>query len=380
MICPKCGAPGAKRNGGGRGRCTAGPTPHSFNITPEMEAAEAADASIGIAPEYGIDSPLPAGLKLRGVSTLTRNAAGEPQWIKADADKERQAELLKAALEAMAADLPRVKPSKARGVFRDDLLTVYPIGDPHFGMLSWPDETGEDWNLDIARQVHVDAMSALVEAAPASEDALVINLGDAAHFDSLAAVTPRSGHHLDADGRYAKIIDVMVMTMRACIEAALVKHKRVHVISVPGNHDEIGGLWLARLLAIAYEREPRVTVETAPGLFAYHRFGKVLLGVHHGHTCKPDKLPGVMACDRARDWGETEHRAWLIGHVHHESRKEFAGVTVESFGTLAARDAYAYSGGWRSARPMQALVFHREHGEVARSKVNAAMFAQTDAA
>src|SRR5690606_6339643 len=330
--------------------------------------------------EFGLYESAAPGT-IMGKVTVQRNAAGEvlQTWARYSPDDALRAEAMRAAIDAMAADLPRVKPRKAKGEWRDDLLTVYPIGDPHLGLLSWPDEPGEDWDLEIARRVNSDAMAALVEAAPRSETALVVNLGDALHFDSLEAKTPRSGHLLDADGRYARVVDVAIQTMRQCIESALGKHKRVHVICVPGNHDETGGLWLARVLSIAYEREPRVTVDTSPGVFAYYRFGKVLLGVHHGHTCKPDKLPGVMACDRAKDWGETEHRHWLTGHVHHESRKEYAGVTVESFGTLAARDAYATNGGWRSARPMQALIFHKTHGEVARSRVNAAMFAEAAA-
>lgn len=379
MICPKCGSERTKRNGGARGMCAdcgySGML--KFFSTPE----EVATVQAGTAPEFGLYESAAPGT-IMGKVTVQRNAAGEvlQTWARYSPDDALRAEAMRAAIDAMAADLPRVKPRKAKGEWRDDLLTVYPIGDPHFGMLSWPDETGEDWNLEIARQVHCDAMAALVEAAPRSETALVVNLGDALHFDSLEAKTPRSGHLLDADGRYARVVDVAIQTMRQCIESALGKHKRVHVICVPGNHDETGGLWLARVLSIAYEREPRVTVDTSPGVFAYYRFGKVLLGVHHGHTCKPDKLPGVMACDRAKDWGETEHRHWLTGHVHHESRKEYAGVTVESFGTLAARDAYATNGGWRSARPMQAIVYHREAGEVARSRVNAEMFSPNEVA
>jgi hypothetical protein len=375
MRCPKCGAEGAIRNGSGRGRCTVGR--HSFVIRPQDEPDETLAAARGWSPEHQMVHPAAPGFNVKGTSTLYReDGTVAAQWVKTTADAQAREAALVAAVEAMAADLPRVRARKAKGAWRTDLLTVYPIGDPHLGMLSWPDETGEDWNLDIARQVHADAMAALVEAAPRTETAVVVNLGDALHFDSMEAKTPRSGHLLDADGRYAKIIDVAITTMRQCIESALAKHKRVHVICVPGNHDETGGLWLARLLAIAYEREPRVTVDTSPGVFAYYRFGKVLLGVHHGHTCKPDKLPGVMAADRAKDWGEAEHRHWLTGHVHHESRKEYAGVTVESFGTLAARDAYATNGGWRSGRSMQAIVYHVEHGEVARSRVSAAMFAR----
>ncbi|MHC9085357.1 metallophosphoesterase [Luteimonas sp. RIT-PG2_3] len=326
-------------------------------------------------PESDALRLIPDGFRAKGISTLVGpDGAIKAQWIKTAADDERQQEMMLAAIEAMSADLPRVKARLASGEFNADLLAVYPIGDPHVGMYSWAAETGDDWDLSIAERMHCEAMAALVAAAPASEEALIVNLGDLFHYDSLEAKTPRSGHMLDADGRYAKMIAVGVKIMRQCIESALAKHQRVHVINAPGNHDETGALWLSVALSNVYENEPRVTVDRNPSVFAYHRFGKVLLGVHHGHVCKPDKLPGVMAADRAKDWGDTEHRHWLMGHIHHESRKEFAGVTVESFGTLAGKDAYATSGGWRSARAMQSIVYHRQHGEVARSRVNAQMF------
>lgn len=378
MICPKCGSERARRNGGGRGMCAdcgySGML--KFFATPEEVAAVQA----GTAPEFGLYESAAIGT-IMGKVTVQRNAAGEvlQTWARYSPDDAMRAEAMRAAIDAMAADLPRVKPRKAKGEWRTDLLTVYPIGDPHVGMYSWREETGDDWDLVIAERTHCAAMDALVQAAPTSEQAVVVNLGDLFHYDSMAAVTPRSGHFLDADGRYAKMVAVGVKIMRRCIESALEKHKRVHVINAPGNHDETGALWLSIALANVYEREPRVTIDRSPSVFAYYRWGNVLLGVHHGHACKPDKLPGVMAADRAQDWGETVHRHWLIGHVHHESRKEYAGVTVESFGTLAAKDAYAANGGWRSGRSMQAIVYHAEHGEVARSKVTAAMFAEAAA-
>jgi len=359
MICPHCSEETGKRNGTGRAICTS--CRRTWTLRPDPGALQ----------------PIPDGYMAKGVSTLVGpDGSIKAQWIKTTADMERQRELQLAALEAMAAELPRVSPRKATGAWSRELLTVYPIGDPHVGMYSWKAETGDDWDLAIAERTHCEAMAALVQASPATEAAVIVNLGDLFHYDSLAAVTPRSGHMLDADGRYAKMIAVGIKIMRQCIESALAKHKTVHVINAPGNHDETGALWLAIALANVYEREPRVTIDTNPSLFAYHRFGKVLIGVHHGHACKSDKLPGVMAADRARDWGDTTHRHWLIGHIHHESRKEFAGVSVESFGTLAAKDAYATNGGWRSGRSMQSIVYHVEHGEVARSRVHAAMFAE----
>lgn len=378
MRCPKCGADGARKNGNNRGLCFATGKSHTFNMTPELQtqwAEEVVSARAGWAPDNQMVKPVAPGFAVKGTSTLYRDdGTVAAQWVKTTADEQARQAALEAMLEAVRAELPRVAPRKAKGAWLPELLTAYPIGDPHFGMYSWADETGADWDLDIARRVHCSAMDALVAAAPASEVGLVVNLGDLMHFDSLEAKTPRSGHILDGDGRYAKVIDVAVQTLRQCVESALAKHKRVHVVNVRGNHDETGALWLARLLAVAYEREPRVTVDTNPSVFNYYRFGRCLVGMHHGHTCKPDKLPGVMAADRAKDWGETDHRYWWQGHIHTESKREFPGVSVESFNTLAARDAFAAEGGWRSGRTMQAIVLHQQHGEVGRSRVNSAMF------
>lgn len=329
----------------------------------------------GHAPEHDMTRTVPDGFTVKGTSTLYRDDGTiAAQWVKSTADQERRAEMIREAVAAMVADLPKLPARKAAGAYRTDLLTAYPIGDPHIGMRAWRDECGEDWDLSIAERVHCEAMASLVEASPNTEQALIVNLGDLFHYDSMAPVTPRSGNMLDADGRFPKMVHVGIKIMRQCIESALAKHGRVHVINAVGNHDETGAVFLAAALWHIYELEPRVTVDTSPAVFNYYRFGKVLIGVHHGHTCKPDKLPGVMAADRAEDWGQTRHRYWWMGHIHHVSVKEYPGVIVESFGTLASRDAYASAGGWRSREAMQSILLHREHGEVGRQTRHAEMF------
>lgn len=80
-----------------------------------------------------------------------------------------------------------------------------------------------------------------------------------------------------------------------------------------------------------------------------------------------------MATDRAKDWGETEFRYLHTGHIHHDTMKEYPGVKVESFRTLAAKDAYATWNGYRSGQDSKAIVYHRDFGEVERHTVNIAM-------
>lgn len=364
MQCPRCGSGRTIKRGAQRMMCK--DCQKSFN-TPERQAAVLANYAGRVAPP---------GQRIKGTSTLVDMRTGETvmEWVKTTEDAQQREEALRVMVKAMAEKLPKLAPRKASGSHLDALLTVYPIGDPHVGMVSWPEETGDDWNLKIAEQVHCDAMHELVRAAPRSKQAVVVNLGDLFHRDGATAETPRSKHPLDVDGRFMKMFRVGVKVMRRCIESALEKHERVHVISAAGNHDESTAQALAVLLAEVYANEPRVTVDLSPSVFYYYRWGKVFIGVHHGHTCKPQALPGVMATDRAKDWGETKFRHWLTGHVHHESVKEYPGVTVETFGTLAGKDAYATNGGWRSNRHMQAIVYHREGWLVARSQVSADMF------
>lgn len=334
-----------------------------------------AAARAGYSPEHDMTRPVPDGFHLKGTSTLYDADGNQKiQWVKSSIDRERQREIFEEAVQGMAETLPKLKRRKLTPEnINRDLMSVYPIGDAHIGMLSWPEETGEDWNLELAEKIHCEAMDNLVERSPASGQAVVINLGDWFHADNMEGVTQRSGHSLDMDGRYAKMVRVGVKVMRQCIESALNKHETVHVINVIGNHDDTGAMFLSVCLANVYENEPRVTVDTKPSAFHYVRHGKVLIGCHHGHSCKPDALPGVMATDRAKDWGDSEYRYWYIGHVHHQALKEYAGVTVESFRTLAAKDAYAHWGGYRAQRDMKCIVHHRELGEVSRIHVRPEM-------
>lgn len=335
-----------------------------------IERRRAKLARQGWSPEHDLRHQVPDGFHLKGASTLYKDGKQVLQWVKSSIDHERQAELIREACEAMAEDLPQVGATRGPEKALAHLMAVYPIGDAHVGMRAWGEEAGQDWDLAIAERVQCGAMAALVDMAPAAERAVIINLGDWFHADNIQGMTSRSGHILDLDGRYAKMIRVGVKVMRQCISSALLKHQSVRVINVIGNHDDTGAIWLSIALRHIYEQEPRVEIETSPSAFMYVEFGKVLIGCHHGHTCKGDKLPGVMAADMPEAWGRTKHRYWYLGHVHHQSVKEYAGVTVESFNTLAAKDAYAAWNGYRAAQNMKCIVHHLEHGEVARHTVN----------
>lgn len=314
------------------------------------------------------------GYRVKGTSTLYDAQTGEAklQWVKTDTDRERQQELFKEAIAALAKDLPRtiIKPPKPTS---DALMAIYPVGDHHLGMLSWDKETGADYDLEISENLLIGATNYLVKTTPKCDDAAVIFLGDFLHQDGMVSETPENKNPLDSDSRFGKMIQVAIRSMRYLIEAAARKHMRVRVIVEIGNHDISSSVFLMQVFSNIYENDPRISVDTSPQFFHYLRFGNNLVGVHHGHKVKADKLPLVMAADRASDWGETSFRYWYTGHVHHESVKDYTGCRVESFRVLAAADAWTHQMGYRQKRDMKAIVLHREFGEVARHTVNPEM-------
>jgi hypothetical protein len=270
-------------------------------------------------------------------------------------------------------DAPKVATIPAPKVADAKLLTVIPIGDQHHGMRAFHEEVGTDYDIKISANLLISAARHLVATSPPSKTCLIVNVGDFFHVDNLRNETSRSGHTLDVDTRYALMIRSGIAMLRAFIEAALARHQIVKVINACGNHDDIGALWLSTALALLYEKNKRVVIEQSPSKFHYHRHGKVLIGVTHGDTLKIDQLGGVMATDKAADWGETQHRYWLTGHIHHRKVLEMPGCMVESFRALAGRDAWANAAAYRSGRDMMGIVFHENFGEVARHRFDVSM-------
>jgi hypothetical protein len=290
----------------------------------------------------GGESPLPAipdGHAVKGVSTLVGpDGAIKGQWIKTRSERDPIADIV-AAFASIKDELPRCDgPIEAPAIHLERRrLSAYLYGDSHVGMHAWKGDAGSNFDLKIAEQNLTELTAKLVDLAPATERALLVNIGDYFHSDNRSNTTTK-GTPVDVDGRWAKVLGVGIRIMRRNIDRALTKHKHVTVINEIGNHDTHTSLFLSLALAQFYESEPRVTIDTSPEFFHWFRFGRVLIMTHHGHLVKPQDLPGVMACDRAKDWGETTHRYALTGHIHHERSREFPGVFWRSIRASATSE------------------------------------------
>ena len=328
----------------------------------------------GIDPRIGLNADQP-GFSVKGTSTLYDCRTGEPvlRWVKANVETETAADQIKSFLEDFIEGIRGKSPTVSGPEHCDeDLLAVYPLGDPHFGMLAVADECGDNFDLKIAEATLVEGIDRLIESAPPAKQALFISLGDLLHINDSRYVTPSSEHRLDVDTRFQRVYSTARKTMGLCIQRLLQKHETIEVWMMPGNHDPDVSIAIADGLDAFFHNEDRVMVRCSPSWFAYKKFGKVLIGATHGDKAKPQNLPLVMATDRPEDWGSTQFRYWYCGHIHHKAVLEEPGVVVESFRTLAAKDAWHAAMGYRSGRDLNCIIHHRDYGEIERHRCDIA--------
>lgn len=344
-------------------------------VAEPIRLIKARAAKKGWSPDHDMRKPVPDGFGIRGHSTLyDKDGNVKIQWVKTQVDNERQLELMHEVITTLMEDVPRLLPMGCSGdQLNSDLLNQYTITDYHMGMLAWHKETGDDWDINIAKKVLHGCFQQMIASAPAAETCIINQLGDFMHFDGMAPVTPTSGNVLDVDGRFSKIVKATILTLREIIDMALAKHKHVHVLMAEGNHDPVSSIWLRQVFSMLYENEPRVTVDTSVSPYYAHQFGNTALFYHHGHLSKNASLPLLFATDFAKMWGDTTKRYIHTGHRHHVEVKEHPGATVHQHPTLAAKDAYAARGGWRAERRANCITYHKEYGEVGSNTVSPEM-------
>jgi hypothetical protein len=314
------------------------------------------------------------GFDIDGVSSFT-DAQGNvrAQWIRTSPkERDKLALLTEAAEQACEAFAGKVKPTKAPGESEAGTMSVYGLGDPHIGMLSYGVETGQNFDLKIAVEQTSAVVSRLVACAPPSEVGLLALIGDNYHADDDRQVTPGHGHKLDVDGRAPKVFRVGCSLWLAQIRCMLTKHKRVIVNVTRGNHDPLTSFFMAEWLRAMFKDEPRVEILDNIAEHQYILFGRCLLGLTHGHKTKPEGLAGVMAADVPEMWAQAIWRHWLTGHIHSKTHHDFRGCSLETLRTLAAQDAYAAGAGYRSSQSSIVLTLHENFGEIGRATVNLA--------
>lgn len=326
-----------------------------------------------------IDAPdgVKRALETTGLSDIGQLHSG---WLKTDEaslyfvqPKESPAEALESIVERvveLVGDIAPLEPVEPPTAALEDLITIYPIADAHIGMRAIREESGDDYDIEVASCRIRSAFSELMVSSPPSERAIILDVGDLTHADDTNYVTPRSKHPLDMAGTQYESIDAAIEVLSTAILMAMRKHRYVTVRILRGNHNENSYLAIMFALHERFRDNPRVCVEKTPADFFIHQFGKNMFAAHHGDKAKAERLVMHMAHEWPDIWGSTKWRYYFTGHLHHTKVQDVGGVQVEQLRAVTSRDKYAAAHGYVGAPQMQSITYHKDKGEKSRVKIN----------
>lgn len=330
-------------------------------------------AAHGFSPEHGLDRVIPEPFIARGHSTMDKvHPDGSRQmmlqWTKTRLDDAKWLEKVEEGIAAFVEGIEHeivIPPAPLNA--DEDVIPWIQIGDAHLGMLAHEAEVGENFDLKIAEREILTAIHMLIDELKPVKRLVINDLGDFTHYENFEGVTQASGHALDFDGRFPKMIDVYSRVMRTIVDLALTKAETVDIIINQGNHSRTNDIWMAVLLREVYGPSGRVNVLNNHSKFIGYRMGNTLVMTHHSDKTKPNRLAQVMTSDFRRDFGETEFHYVDIGHIHHHMRSvEHPEIIIESWNILAAKDAYANDNGYRSRQSITVVNRSKKYGEIGR--------------
>lgn len=271
--------------------------------------------------------------------------------------------------------MPFIKPviainSKSLAVDDPHLLEIS-LPDLHVGKLSHAPEVGENYDLKLAHSIAIEATANLyAKASVFPIEKILLPVGNDFYNVNNALGETAGGTRQDEDGRWKKSFKAGLAVAVEQIEMLRGKTPGgIDVVIVQGNHDPERVYYLGCVLEALYHHTSDVRIDNTEPTRKYFRYGATLLGFTHGHAEKHDRLPLLMAGQRPKDWSETIHREWHLGHLHHrkETRyiagKEDGPVVVRILPSLTPPDAWhAQQGYVGSKRGAEAYLYSKRHG------------------
>jgi hypothetical protein len=269
--------------------------------------------------------------------------------------------------EAKAFVAPRPLPNaRGKGGAGGGYLLIPSIPDLHVGKLAWGPETGgAHYDSRIAVELYKEALFKLVERTGAfNVQQIVLPIGnDLLNSDNVQQTTTRGTQQL-GDGRWHKTYK-MVREMLTDGITFLRQLAPVHVVVVPGNHDQQAMWTMGELLRTRFHYDEQITFDNDPVLWKFHEWHKNMFMFLHGDKGKRPDYPSVMARLKKDMWGRTEHREVHTGHLHTKQVEERYGTKILISPALCPPDAWhaenLYVG---NARAAEAFVYHPEEGRV----------------
>jgi len=291
-------------------------------------------------------------------------------YVRNDMPQQKIEDLVAESIDAMQkhkVTYPKIKRTKVT----DPHLLVIDPADVHIGKLALSVETGEDYNIEIAKKRCIEGVEGLIQKSqgfPIERVMLVIG-NDILHFDTPKRTTT-SGTPQDTDGQlhqiYLEGLNLYVQLIERLMQVA-----DVEVVYNPSNHDYMSGYMLAQTLAAWFRQSKNVSFDVSIRHRKYTKYGENLIATSHGDGAKHADMPMLMAAE-ADDWSSTKFRYIYLHHLHHkkvtkwQAAGDLPGVTLQILRSPSATDGWHDRKGYAcQPKAVEGFIHHKTSGQVA---------------
>lgn len=265
---------------------------------------------------------------------------------------------------------PKIKRDKS-----EPHLLIIDLGDLHINKAGAKEESGEEYNTDIAVQRARHAVDEILNRAKTYNiEKIVFNIGgDTLNTDNRNSTT--SGTPQDTDTHWHRAFKIARTLYVETIEKML-QVADVHVIHNPANHDWYSGFMLADALYCWFNKHPNITFDITNAHRKYFQYGENLIGTSHGDSAKPDALPMLMATEAKDKWSTTTYRYIYLHHIHHRKQIKYLlgqdnqQITIEYMRSPSGPDRWHSYQGYISPKSIEGFIHHKEQGQVGRITIN----------
>lgn len=243
----------------------------------------------------------------------------------------------------------------------DEYLEI-DLTDSHVGLLSYRQETDENYDVAIATGRVRSLFDDILERCKGKKFKKIVlaTLGDILHVDNSQNTTSH-GTPQDTEGRITKWYGEALQMMMDCIDKLLKLGSPIEYIYLCGNHDTSTGAMLAMSLKAIYKNNPNIYFDVRPMPQKAVVYGKTLVGLCHGDM--PQKnLSSWLMSDYKKEFGRTKFAQIHCGHLHEYAVKAENGVQIYHLPSTCSASYWERKEGYRADRGMMAFVYNENTG------------------
>ncbi|TLG72066.1 hypothetical protein [Culicoidibacter larvae] len=243
-----------------------------------------------------------------------------------------------------------------------DKLAVLAAVDFHMPKLAWASETGDNYDMKIARKSVDYVFQQSYEYMKENDiKKAIVPIGqDLLHFDSNKPFTS-AGTLQDTDVRWKKMIDTVCETMIDNI-SRLSEVANITLVWSRGNHDETLSYAIFKVLEAYFNNYDRVTPILNHKPRQYYQFGVNMICFTHSDK-EGKRLPMMLSTEEPMMFAATTDRHVIAGHFHTYKVEEIHGIMIHHCSSISGTDYWhAESGYVGNKKAMQLLVFDKKNG------------------